>query len=127
LTFHANAGETYRILPGVSGPELVLVGEPKRPQVGPMTKRTTLRVRVINRGSGPTGPVDLVAKAPKNRLRVRRKRRTIASIAAGATSTQAFKLRIRKPARGKVTKITLLAEGPGFGSREAVVRLRVRD
>jgi alpha-L-fucosidase 2 len=127
LTFHANAGDTYRILPGVSGPELVLVGEPKRLRVGPMTKRTTLRVRVINRGSGPTGPVDLVAKAPKNRLRVRRKRRTIASIAPGATSTQAFKLRIRKPARGKVTKITLLAEGPGFGSREAVVRLRVRD
>jgi hypothetical protein len=53
-------------------------------------------------------------------------RRTIANIAPGASNRQAFKFRIRKPARGKVTKIKLLARGPGVEDRETVVRLRVR-
>jgi alpha-L-fucosidase 2 len=128
VTFHADAGETYRIVAGGSGPDLVLVGEPKRRQVGPRRKRTTFRVRAINRGDGPTGPIDLIARAPKERLRVRGpKRRKIANIAPGASNRQAFELRIRKPARGKVTKIKLLARGPDVEDRETVVRLRVRD
>jgi hypothetical protein len=128
VTFHADAGETYRIVPGGSGPDLVLVGEPKRRQVGPRRKRTTFRVRAINRGDGPTGPIDLIARAPKERLRVRGpKRRKIANIAPGASNRQAFELRIRKPARGKVTKINFLARGPDVEDRETVVRLRVRD
>jgi hypothetical protein len=140
VTFHANAGETYRIVPGVltddpgtppqgaARPDLLLVGEPTSLKVGPRKKRTTFSVWVINRGDGPTGPIDLIASAPKKRLRVRApKRRKIANLDPGATSRQAFELRIRRPARGKVTEIELFAQGPGFENRQTVVRLRVRN
>ena len=130
VTFHANAGEIYRIVPGeeVGAPDLVLVAQPKERRVGPRKKQTTFSVRAINRGDGPTGTVNLIARAPKKRLRVRGpERHTIASIAPGATHRQEFKLQIRKPARGNVTKIKLLAQGPGIESRQTVVRLRVRD
>jgi alpha-L-fucosidase 2 len=128
VTFHADAGETYRIVPGDSGgtPDLVLVAEPKRRQVGPRTKRTSFQVRVINRGDGPTGAVDLIARAPKKRLRVRPERRTIADIAPGATSRQAFKLRVKPRARGKTTKVTLIASGPDVATRRTTVRVRAR-
>ena len=130
MTFHADAGETYRIVPGDSAgaPDLLLVAQPKERRVGPRKKQTTFSVRAINRGDGPTGTVNLIARAPKKRLRVRGpERHTIASIAPGATHRQEFKLQIRKPARGKVTKIKLLAQGPGIEDRQTVVRLRVRE
>jgi len=130
VTFQGNAGETYRIVPGDEGgsPDLRLAAVPKQRRVGPRRKRTMFRVRAINRGDGPTGPVDLIASAPKKRLRVLgSRRRRVENIAPGATSQQTFKLRIRNPARGKMTKIKLLARGPGIENRRTVVRLRVRD
>jgi alpha-L-fucosidase 2 len=129
VTFHAEAGETYRIVPGASAgtPDLLLVGEPRMRRVGPKKKLTTFRVRAINRGDGPTGTVELTARAPKKRLGLLGpKRRKIADIAPGATHRQAFKFRIRKAARGKLTKIKLLAQGPGIEDRQTVVRLLVR-
>ena len=130
VTFQADAGETYRIVPGgsIGPPDLILVAEPKRRRVGPKKKQTTFRVRATNRGNSPTGTVNLIARAPKKRLRVRGpKSYKIASLAPGASSRRTFKFRIRKPARGKLTKIKFIARGPGFENRRTVVRLQVRD
>jgi len=129
LTFHAEAGETYRIVPGDEGgsPDLVIVAVPVRRAVGRRKKQTRFRVRVTNRGAASTGALRLVAKAQRKRLRViGGKRRTIENLPPGASVQETFTFRIRKAARGKTTRIRFVARGPEVKAGKAVVRLRVR-
>jgi glucose/arabinose dehydrogenase/PKD repeat protein len=121
-SFTIGGGGTPRLLPRLTASVF-----PRRMRVGPRRKQVRVRLRVTNRGNGPTGRLTLCARAPRKRLRVKGKPcRAFAGLAPGAARVQRFRLRVRPKARGKLTRIRLIANGPSVDNRQVVVRLRVR-
>jgi len=107
-------------------PRLRIAGLPRRRTVGPRKERTRFRLRATNIGDGPTGAVRLCARAPKRRVDVRGNHCVIRRIPEGETRQRQVKVRIKGPARGKVTRIRSIARGPNVEKEQAFVRLRVR-
>lgn len=113
--------------PPPDGPRLRLVGRPRVKRVGPARKRVSFRARVTNRGDAPSGAVRLCAAAPPKRVRILGSRCVSrADVPIGATRRRAVRLRIKPAARGRLTRIRLIARGPSVRNRRAVTALRVR-
>jgi PKD repeat protein/glucose/arabinose dehydrogenase len=108
-------------------PRLQLRVNPKQVRVGRGQKRARFRFRAANVGDAASGRVKLCVKAPKRKLKVIGKNCvTRKNIAAGKAVARVVKLRVGKKARGKVTRVKLIARGPQVGKTQAVVRVRVR-
>ena len=111
----------------VGEPRLRLAARPKQRRVGPRRERVAYRVSVSNLGAHAAGAVRVCVAAPKRRLAVGGPRcRGIGAVPAGETRKRKVTVRIRRAARGRLTKIALTARSPGTEARRAVVRLRVR-
>ncbi|HSI81822.1 MAG TPA: hypothetical protein VK919_14355, partial [Solirubrobacterales bacterium] len=96
-------------------------------RVGAKKKRVSYRVRATNIGDAPTGALRLCAKAPRKRVQVvGASCRLPPGLDPGGSAQQPFKLKLKRKARGKATRIRFTAQGAGFASRSAGVRLRVR-
>jgi hypothetical protein len=96
-------------------------------RIGPRKKRVSFRFRAANVGAGPSGEVRLCAQAPRERVELTGNGcRAYASLAPGAARTQTFKLKVKPKARGKRTRITFTALGPGVDKRTATATLTVR-
>ncbi|HSI79378.1 MAG TPA: ThuA domain-containing protein [Solirubrobacterales bacterium] len=110
----------------VGEPALGLSAQPKLRKLSRKAKRAVFRVRASNPGDAATGPVRLCANAPKKRLRVHGPScRTIPDLAPGAGRVQAFRLKVRRPARGKTTRVRVTARA-GPLARKVAVRVKVK-
>lgn len=95
--------------------------------VGPKRKRVAYRFQITNVGAGPSGVVRLCATAPSKRLRIVGSRcKAYPSIDPGQTRKRAVRVRVKPRAKGKMTRIDLIARGPAIDRVRARVRLRVR-
>ena len=112
---------------GGGEPALKVAGKPKLVRVKSGKKQAKFRFVVRNTGDAGTGPVQLCVKAPKKKLKVGGKRCvTKANIAPGKAVKRKVKLRIGAKARGKTTKVKLVARGPNVGKVQTTVRVRVK-
>ena len=68
----------------------------------------------------------LCTRAPKRRVEFRGNRCVIRQIPEGETRQRQVKVRIKGPARGKATRMRLIARGLNVEKEQALVRLRVR-
>jgi Glycosyl hydrolases family 43/Ricin-type beta-trefoil lectin domain len=113
--------------PPVGEARLHVEGRPTERLVGPRRKRVTYRLRVDNVGAAPADAVRLCASAPDRRVAIRGKPCVAGGpIPVGGTSRRAVDLRIKPAARGKLTRIRLLAHASNAETERTVVRLRVR-
>jgi len=127
-------GSEYEIVRGdqyfelISGtPRLSASVSPERKRIGASKKRVSFRFRAANVGAGPSGELTLCARAPAKRVKVAGERcRAHGSFAPGAARTQRFRLTVKPKARGKRTRITFTARGPGVDSRTGSATLTVR-
>lgn len=111
---------------GIATPKLKVRANPRKLRIAPKRKRVRLALRVANDGDMPSGRVRLCAKAPRKRMRIAGKRCVAREIADAAAVRHRFTLRPRPAARGKLTRVKLIARGPRAGKQHAIVRLRVR-
>ena len=117
----------FEITIGTAEPLFRLAANPRRLVVGPRARRIAVRARLANLGSAVSGPVRLCAKAPPRRLRVRGPRCTTApALGAGETLRRRVILRVRRPARGKLSRVRLTASGDGLPTLRAAIRVRAR-
>jgi alpha-glucuronidase len=107
-------------------PELRVQGLPRVVNVAPRQRLAKLRFRATNTGYAATGPVSLCVEAPRKRLELAGKRCITLNIPAGETRERKAKLRVKPRARGKTTKVTLIASGPDVGTRRTAVQVRAR-
>ena len=108
------------------GPALSLQGSSKVVKVKAGGKLAKLRFRVRNGGDTASGPVSLCVQAPRKRLVVRGKACTTRpDIPAGQAGARPVRLRVKPKARGRTTKVTLIARGPDVATERATVRVRV--
>jgi hypothetical protein len=108
-------------------PPEIAVRAPNVVKVKPRQKLAKLRFRVRNTGDAASGPVRLCVKAPKRKLRLKgRKCVSRPSIDPGQTTQRPVKLRVKPRARGKTTRVRLIARGPGIQNQKQTVRVRVR-
>jgi hypothetical protein len=113
--------------PSIGEPELRLRAQPRVVKVSKRKRLAKLRMRVTNTGDAPSGPLTLCVKAPKKKLAVKGKAcLTRPSIDPGQTAQRAVKLRVKPKARGKVTRVKLIARGPNVDNKRTTVRVRAR-
>ncbi|HSI79413.1 MAG TPA: PKD domain-containing protein, partial [Solirubrobacterales bacterium] len=111
----------------VEGPELSVRGVPKVRKVGAKKKQTKFRFLATNVGDADTGPVRLCAKAPKRKLKIKGPRcLTRQNIAPGQTGKRIVQVRIKPAARGKTTRVKLIARGPNVETKKTTVRVKAR-
>lgn len=122
----ASVTVTVREPPEAGTPELRVSGQPQQRRVGPRKKQTRFRFRARNVGDAPSGVVRLCARGPARRVAIRGARCLTRRIPAGAQRARPVAVRIKPAARGKVTRIRLVARGPDVANQRAVVRFRVR-
>jgi hypothetical protein len=92
--------------------------------VGANKTQAKFRFRATNTGDAPSGPLTLCVKAPKKKLAVKGKAcRARAGMDPGGTVQRDIKLRVKPKARGKTTRIVLVARGPEVATRRTVVRV----
>jgi hypothetical protein len=114
-------------VPGDGDPSLSTSVKPKKKVVGPRKKQVRFRFRVANTGDGAASSLRLCAKAPKRKVKVKGKAcRPVASLAAGAAATKAFKVKPKPALRGRKARIRFIANGPGVAKKRAVAVLKVR-
>jgi cytochrome c len=117
----------FAITEDAGEPELRVRGVPPVVKVKPRKKQAKLRFLATNVGDAPTGPVSLCVKAPKKKLELKGKRcLNRPSIDPGQTGSRAVGLRVKPKARGKTTKVTLIARGPNVDTQRTTARVRVR-
>jgi len=108
-------------------PEADLTALPALRRVGPKRRQVTYRARVRNAGVAATGPLEVCAIVPAARLRVVGPAcREIDDIEPGARAIEAFQLRVRPAARGKLTRVRFAARGSEITNLREAARLRVR-
>lgn len=107
-------------------PVVRIQGRPRVRKVGPRAKRAKFRLVATNSGNAPTGTVRLCATGPKKRVAIRGKRCVVRQIPAGQKRSRPVQVRIKPKARGKVTRIKLIARGAKIENQRTAVRLRVR-
>ncbi len=113
--------------PPVAGtPQVTLRTHPWMRRVGTRRKFVTYTVRLKNSGDSGSGAITLCANVPKRKLRVLGKRCVKLGLPAGGSNSRKFKLRIKAPARGKLTSIQFRATGPQIVTRKTRVGLIVR-
>jgi len=111
---------------GIAVPKLTLRADPRRLRVPAKRKRVRLALRVENVGDMPSGRVRLCVRAQRKRVKVAGKRCVTREVADAGEVRQRFTLRLRRAARGKLTRVKLTARGPRVGKQRVVARLRVR-
>jgi len=117
----------FAIIIGEPEPRLQLTVNRRRLVVGPRARRTIVRARLANVGDDASGSVRLCAKAPKRRLAVRGPRCTThPALAPGQVRRAKVRLRVKRRARGKLTRVRLIASERSVGSMRTVVRVRAR-
>jgi Asp-tRNA(Asn)/Glu-tRNA(Gln) amidotransferase A subunit family amidase len=107
-------------------PELGLTVPAKTKTVGPRTRQVSYVVRLSNTGDATTGPVEVCAVAPSARARVLGSRCSVLEIPAGRTVARTIQVRIKRPARGKLTLIKVTADGEQVEPVSGTLRLRVK-
>jgi PKD repeat protein len=107
-------------------PDLRLSGRPAVRRVGPQQNETKFHFRVANSGDAASGPVSLCVNAPRKRLELAGERCIIRNIPAGQSGGRKAKLRVKPPARGKVTGVRLIARGPNVTTRRTTVQVRAK-
>jgi GH35 family endo-1,4-beta-xylanase len=104
----------------------ISVRAPNLVKVKAKEKQARLRFLATNIGDADSGPVSLCVKAPRRRLALEGKPcLERPNIPAGQTGARHVKLKVKPAARGKTTKATLIARGPGIQSQRKTVRVRV--
>jgi GH35 family endo-1,4-beta-xylanase len=117
---------TVAVEPPVAAAAVDLAALPSVRRVGKKRKRVKYRARLVSTGAGPTGEVRVCAAAPRARLRIVGSRcRVVANLASGRRKGEAFRFRITRRARGKRTRIRLVARGLKIADERAVARLIV--
>jgi GH35 family endo-1,4-beta-xylanase len=121
--FHTSDEAEVTITPAGT-PRLRVRGQPNVRKVGANEKQAKFRFRATNTGDAPSGPLTLCVKAPKKKLAVKGKAcRARAGMDPGGTVQRDIKLRVKPKARGKTTRIVLVARGPEVATRRTVVRV----
>ena len=114
-------------LPEAGEPRLRVLGRPALRTVGSHRARARYRLLATNVGDSPSGVVHLCARAPRARIAIVGRRCVEhADIPASETRRRALRIRIKRGARGRLTRIGLLVRGPAVVNQRTVVRLRVR-
>jgi len=106
-------------------PDLRVSGRPSLRRIRPNRRHARYRFIARNVGDGPSGTVRLCARGPARRVRTRGNRCVVRQIPASAARGHSVVVRIRPAARGKLTRIRLIARGPDIQNRQTAVRLRV--
>ena len=113
--------------PVTEPPLLTIRGVPRLVKVSKRGKLAKLRFRATNGGGGASGPLTLCVKAPKRKLAVKGKACVSRpSLAPGQTTQRPVKLRVKPKARGKTTKVTLIARGPEVAAQRVLVRVKAK-
>jgi GH35 family endo-1,4-beta-xylanase len=121
--FHTSDEAEVTITPAGT-PRLRVRGQPNVRKVGANEKQAKFRFRATNTGDAPSGPLTLCVKAPKTKLSVKGKDCLArAGTDPGGTVHRDVKLRVKPKARGKTTRIVLVARGPEVATRRTVVRV----
>jgi TolB protein len=108
-----------------AGVPIRVQARPRQRRVGPHKRQTRYRFVVRNAGEARTGRINLCARAPQRRVHILGDRCVTRSIRPGAEDQRPVWVRIRPAARGRLTRITLIARGPFVQNRRTVARLRV--
>jgi hypothetical protein len=117
---------TVTVEPGSSvGEPDPSIQAPKVVKVKPHQKLAKFRFRVNNGGDAASGPVRLCVKAPKRKLKLKGESCAPTEIPAGKARQRQVKLRVKPKARGKTTKVKLIARGPNVTEQKKTVRVRV--
>jgi GH35 family endo-1,4-beta-xylanase len=124
--FEVSDSVPVSVEPPVGEPAVDLAALPTVRRVGKKRKRVRYRARVASTGTRPTGEVRVCAAAPRARLRIVGPRcRAVASLPSGRRKGEAFRFRITRRARGKLTRIRFVARGQEIATKRAVARLIV--
>jgi GH35 family endo-1,4-beta-xylanase len=124
--FHTSDEAEVTITPAGT-PRLRVRGQPNVRKVGANEKQAKFRFRATNTGDAPSGPLTLCVKAPKKKLAVKGKAcRARAGMDPGGTVQWDIKLRVKPKARGKTTRIVLVARGPEVATRRTAVRVSAK-
>ncbi len=110
----------------VGGPDLRLSGRPSIHRVGPTRRQVRYAFRARNVGDAPTGEIKLCVGGPQRRVAIGSKRCAARQVPPGQTRRRLVVVRIKRAARGKVTRIRLIARGLNVATQQTGVRLRVR-
>jgi cytochrome c len=105
----------------------VSIQAPKVVKVTPRQNVAKLRFRARNTGDAASGPVRLCVQAPKRKLKLMGKECITRDIPAGEMRERKVKLRVKPKARGKTTKVTLIARGASVTKQRTTVRVRVGE
>ena len=112
---------------GVGEPGLRVRALPRVVKVPKRTNLAKLRFSARNTGDAASGPVRLCVKAPKRKLKLKGKKCVSrSSLEPGQTAQRRVKLRVKRKARGKTTKVKLTAGGPNVDNQQMVVRVNAR-
>jgi alpha-L-rhamnosidase len=107
-------------------PTLKAAVKPKAKRVRGKQKRARFAVRLRNRGPVPTGALRVCAQAPKKRVAIAGKRCVrMKGLSPGASRQVPFRVRIKRPARGKTTRIKFTVRGPEIQQQRLSAKLRV--
>lgn len=112
--------------PPTGSPRVSFKVTPKLRVVGAKRRQVSYKATVRNSGDAATGMMKLCARAPKKRLEVRGSRCKTIHVPAGATRSRKFNVKIKARAKGKATRITLVARGPEVATRKKDVLLKVK-
>jgi alpha-glucuronidase len=103
---------------GIQGPSKVVIK--------PGEKLAKFRFRAQNTGDAASGPIRLCVDAPKRKLALKGKRCLTRDIPAGEARQRQVRLRVKPKARGKTTRVKLIAGGPNVETQRTTVRVRAR-
>jgi len=118
-------GDPVRASEDEGAPEIASQA-PNRVKVKSRRKQAKLRFGVRNTGDAASGPVRLCVKAPKRKLKLKGPKCLSRNIPAGQARQRPVRLRVKPKARGKTTKVKLIARGPNVATQRTTVRVKVR-
>jgi alpha-L-rhamnosidase len=101
--------------------------QPTSKRVSAKAKKAKFTVTVRNAGPVPSGDLRVCAKAPKKRVAIPGKGcARLKSLAPKTSRKASFKVRIKRAARGKKTRIKFTVSGPEIKTQRLSATLRVR-
>lgn len=105
-------------------PALVLKPSSKTTKLGKGKTKATVKIKVTNSGGATPSKIRVCATAPKSKLKISGKCKTVKNLAAGKSKQVKFKINLKPAAKGKTTKVKITATAPGAKKRTAAAKVR---
>lgn len=112
--------------PGVEVPVVTVGVMPRARVVGPRKRRARYRLEVRNASAADAGELRICARTKRRRLAIRGPACRAVELAGGERRTERVRLRIKRAARGRRTRIRFVATGEAIARQTVSATLRVK-